>query len=139
MDIDQIVKNTIEKYDSRNPFEISKAMGIIVLFEPLGDYSGYYNKAYRQKMIHINQDLTEEDQYFTCSHELGHAVMHGESSTPFMRKNTIFSINGFEKEANLFACHLILSKYDKEEFEGLSYEQISGYTGIPEDYLKIIL
>lgn len=137
MDIKSIVKKTIRKHDSKNPFEIAKSMGIIVLFEPLGDYTGYYNKAYRQRMIHINENLSEEEQLFTCAHELGHAVLHSNCNTPFMRKNTGFFINKFEREANTFACHLLLNRFEQEELKELTIEQISLMTGIPSDFLHL--
>lgn len=138
MDIKKIVRRLVRKHDSKNPFEIAKSIGIIVLFEPLGKYTGYYNRAYRQKMIHINEDLSENEMLFTCAHELGHAVLHPDCSTPFMRKNTGFSINKFEREANTFACHLLLSRFEKEELQELSIEQISQIVGIPDGYLDFV-
>lgn len=56
-----------------------------------------------QKFIHINQDLTEEQQRFTCCHELGHIILHPGLNTPFLRENTLFSVSKLETEANRFA------------------------------------
>jgi Zn-dependent peptidase ImmA (M78 family) len=47
-------------------------------------------------------------QRFVCAHELGHAVLHPKSNTPFLRANTLFSIEKLEVEANTFAVELLL-------------------------------
>ena len=88
MDIRKKTNSLKKRYGTDNPFDIAKYLGIKVIFEPLGSISGYYNKQLRMKQIHINHDLSDHDQLFTCAHELGHAIMHPDANTPFLRKRT---------------------------------------------------
>ena len=63
----------------------------------------------RMKQIHINQNLNEQDAKFTCAHELGHAILHPNASTPFLRSKTFLSVDKLEIEANSFAVNLLIS------------------------------
>lgn len=47
----------------------------------------------RIKMIHINDHLDETLQRFTCAHELGHALLHHDINTTFLKAKTFFSTN----------------------------------------------
>ena len=49
-------------------------------------------------------------QRTVCAHELGHAVLHTHANTPFLRKNTFFSVDKLEIEANTFAALLLIDK-----------------------------
>ena len=93
MEIKQRVNRLCRKYGTRDPFELAERMNILVVREPLGSINGYYNQCYRQKFIHINEELEEYRQKFTCAHELGHAVLHPKANTPFLRDNTMFSVS----------------------------------------------
>lgn len=106
------LKNTIsqliKKYNTSDPFELADSLKISVLFEELGTINGYYNKPLRMKQIHINQNLSERDAKFTCAHELGHAILHPNASTPFLRSKTFLSVDKLEIEANCFAVNLLI-------------------------------
>ncbi|MGE7091255.1 ImmA/IrrE family metallo-endopeptidase [Lysinibacillus sp. NPDC048646] len=43
-----------------------------------------------------------------CAHELGHAILHPDENTAFLKKNTLFSTDKIEIEANTFAVELLL-------------------------------
>lgn len=105
---DTILRMT-KKYNTSDPFEIADALNISVYFEELGTINGYYNKPLRMKQIHINQNLNEQDAKFTCAHELGHAILHPNASTPFLRSKTFLSVDKLEIEANSFAVNLLIS------------------------------
>lgn len=120
------------KYGTRDPFRLCEALKIIVLFEPLGTVRGYYSKSHRFKVIHINQDLPEEKQTFTCAHELGHATMHPNACTPFLRDHTLFSVDRLEVEANRFAtCLCYPAELLAEEYDGCTTAQIAEILGLP--------
>ena len=55
-------KDIIEKYNSRNPYEIARKENIIVVFEPLGNIYGYYNNVLGIRFIHINENVQEHLQ-----------------------------------------------------------------------------
>ncbi|WP_277585874.1 ImmA/IrrE family metallo-endopeptidase [Psychrobacillus antarcticus] len=142
MEIHEIVKRLIKKYGTRNPFKLTDLLGVLVVFEPLGSAYGYYSRTHRTKVIHINENLPYIQQYFTCAHELGHAVQHPNTSTIFLKKNTLFSTDRLEIEANTFAVELLLPD---EFFSNLSYSDYNIHDvikekGIPEEllYLKYL-
>ena len=98
MSIKHKVDMLCRKCDTRDPFTIAAKLGIRVLHEPLGSIRGYYSRTHRIKFIHINQDLSKERQRQVCAHELGHAILHPKSNTPFLRANTLYSVNKLETE-----------------------------------------
>ena len=124
-------ENLVARCGSRNPFAIAAFLNITVLFEELGSIKGYFNKAYGYKFIHVNKNLSEREQTIVAAHELGHAVLHPDHCTPFMRANTYYSINKLEIEANEFAVKLLIS--DEEIIENLDYttEQMAAVFGLP--------
>ena len=132
-------KQLINKYKTNNPQEIAQELGIIVLFEPLGEINGYYNTAFRQKIIHINTDLDEYKQKFTIAHELGHALLHPKANTPFLREKTLFSINKLELEANKFAVDLLITDEAIAEVKHLTLDQMANYFGINKNLIKLRL
>lgn len=89
MDIHNIVKKLIKKYQPRNPYDLAKCLNIIIKYSPLGSVNGYYTCTYRQKFIVLNDNLHSEQEHFTLSHEIGHAVLHPTANTPFFFNNTL--------------------------------------------------
>lgn len=130
MDIKQLVSQLIEKYGTSNPFKLAEKLKIAVVFEPLGSIHGYYSKTHRTKVIHINDSLPCEKQLATCCHELGHAIMHPEENTAFLKAYTYFPTSKIETEANEFMLEL-LSK--STTFMSIR-EAVESY-GIPKNLL----
>lgn len=135
----EVISKLVKKHMTRNPLELAESLGIIVLYEPLGSINGYYNTAFRQKFIHINQDLPEYKKLFTAAHELGHAILHPSSNTPFLRENTFFSVNKLEIEANAFAVNLLITDEDLEEHKELTIGQIAMMFGCNDELIKLRL
>ena len=141
MTIHQKVEALCKQYETRNPFEIAEQLGIMILFEPLGSIRGYYSRTYRVPFIHINQELAIEQQQQVCAHELGHAILHPNSNTPFLRANTLYSINKLENEANRFMALLL---YPPETLrcyarDGLTIPQISDMCGLTPELVEYSL
>lgn len=139
MDIRGLIKKLERKYQTRNPFELAKALGILITHENLGTINGYYNKQFRIKQIHINCSLPEHLQTLTCAHELGHALLHPDSSTPFLRSFTYFSVDRMELEANKFAINLLLPDDTLTEYQEYTIGQIARITGYSEELIKLRL
>lgn len=131
------VKHLITKHKTRDPFEIADGENIIIVFEPLGSINGYYNKYARQKFIHINDELDRHSQLFTCAHELGHAVLHPNSSTPFLRSNTFQSVSKLERQANMFAAELTIRDEIFKEHVGKTLLEIAYAEYLPFELLEL--
>ncbi len=140
MDIKQFVRSLAAENGTFNPFEIAENKGIVIQMEPLGTIRGYYSKALRTKFIHINCDLDEYQQKFTCAHELGHALLHPDLSTPFLRESTLFSVDKLEVEANRFAaCLCYPPNLLAEEYEGCTTAQIAEILNLPLPLIEYTL
>lgn len=126
-----IVESICKKCGSRDPFEIARQHGILVIYEQLGTIRGYYNKIFRQRWIHINAELNEHDQVFVCAHELGHAILHPASNTPFLHEHTFFSVNRLEMEANRFAVDLLFVDCDLQCFLDRPIADAAQMMGVP--------
>ena len=133
------VEKIRKKYDTTDPFELARCLGIIVLFEDLGSIHGYFNTVCRQKFIHINQNLSEIERRLTVAHELGHALLHPSTNTYFLRSKTRFCVGSFESEANLFAVCFLITDEDIEQNREYSTSQLSSLFGIPEELVRLRL
>lgn len=139
LDIKKIVQHLQKKYQSNSPFEIAASMGILVVREELGSIRGYYNKVLRQQQIHINCNLDEHAMIYTAAHELGHAILHPDSNTPFLFANTYLSVNKLEMEANKFAMELLICDERLSEFSDSSIESLSRIFGYQERLIELRL
>ncbi|MGY3186498.1 ImmA/IrrE family metallo-endopeptidase [Lysinibacillus sp. TE18511] len=118
------VDDLCKKYGTRNPFELAEFLNINVIHWDLHyEINGFYQYEKRNQIIFLNNNLSYDDQRVVCAHELGHAVLHRCSSVPFMRANTLFSIDRLEVEANKFAAYLLIP--DESLFD--SYDQMTIY------------
>ena len=133
------VLSLVSQYHTQDPVELAESLNILVLFEDLGQIGGYYNPAYRQKMIHINDRLSDPMRKFTAAHELGHALLHSHMNTPFLRTNTCFSVDAFERQANIFAAYLLISDEDLRENAHLTQEQYARLLGYPQQFIELRL
>lgn len=137
--IKETVTRLTKACGTNNPFEIAAQKNILVLFEPLGNILGYYTNYKRVPIIHINQNSNEKEQTYTCCHELGHHFIHPKVNTPFLRKNTLFSIDRIEREANEFAVELLLPDSLLNEFRGtsLTLNDVADIYGIPKELIHL--
>lgn len=139
MDIQNVISHLIKKYKTNDPFEIADMLNISIFYEELGTINGYYNKPLRMKQIHINDALSENMKKFTCAHELGHALLHPDVSTPFLRSQTLLSINKMEIEANTFAVKLLIPDDIIRENRDLTTQQLSRLLGYEQALIELRL
>lgn len=130
------VTQLIKKHRTNDPFEIASQKNILVLFELLGDMLGYYNSSRRLQMIHINNTACQQDQRFTCAHELGHVILHPNVNTPFLRRHTLYSVDRIEREANQFAVELLMP--DELLYESIhkdyTVQEAAAIYGVPSGF-----
>lgn len=135
--IDKRLEKIIRQCGTRDPYRLANYLGVIVIEEDLKSIYGYYSKANRIKMIHLNSRLHDNFKTFTCAHELGHSLLHSNENTPLLSKQSIVSELKIEKEANYFATQLIVD-YGNSELEYLSNYQKLGYYGLSEDFSRYL-
>lgn len=129
-------------YKTENPFDIIRAKNILLLSEELGLVRGYYNLVLRQKQIHINCNLEGMQRQFTATHELGHAIMHPKSNTPFLLANTYQSVDKMEIEANKFAVEFLISDdalYEYLKYQECTIEQTARILGYQKELIELRL
>lgn len=138
MDILQEVKHTLQKYSDgyTDPFIVARNMGIDILKADLGYTKGYYFKYKRNYIIFINNRLSYRTQKRVCAHELGHAVLHKDSPYAFLCTHARFSLDKYERQADLFAIHFLLSEYDEDNKKNFSFNDIANITGYDLKYIE---
>ena len=134
--ISQKVNSLIQKYDTRNPFELCKKLNIKVHYKDLGSsMKAFYFYQSRIKNIVINSRSERSVHKILCGHELGHAILHNEIAT--MRGFQEFELFDYtqpaEYEANLFDAELLIA--DEELFELLKDKDKSFYNIAKELYV----
>lgn len=132
MDIKKIVQKISNRFSSHDPFEIADNLNITILYLPLGNTLGYFTTFRRFKFIILNENCPENLLPFVCAHELGHSVLHRGVNTPFLKRNTLFSVDRIEKEANTFAVELLLPDDLLLDYKEMPISSMARCTGIPE-------
>ena len=108
----------INRYKTRDPYELADALGITIIERPFKTLKGAYKVIQKNRFIFLNPSLDEELKRIVLWHELGHDALHRDAarSESFTEIN-IFDMrkNRMEHEANIFAAQLALS--DREVLE----------------------
>lgn len=138
--IKSVVNKLINKYNTRNPFELCECLGIWTYEIPLGNTKGYYTYAQKKKVIFLNESLSIREKLIVCAHELGHALLHPKGNIYFKKNNTYYILEKYENTANVFAAELLIS--DEAISECPSYfnvNQIASSISMPIELLELKL
>jgi Zn-dependent peptidase ImmA (M78 family) len=102
----------IQKYGTRDPFELAKSRGIhMYICQYMHSIKGMYSVIKRRRCIFINGNLSEEEQRLVCAHELAHDALHRKLAQHYtMSEVSFFTKNRTEYEANLFTAHVFLQE-----------------------------
>lgn len=135
------VERLKRKYDEADPFRLCKAMGVILIRQPLGTapdaIKGFFLETNRIKTITVNNCLPAVIQRIIVAHELGHAALHKTAGLYAFHEVGLFDEStAMEKEANLFAAELLLD--DKEVLETLNKDG-TFFTAAAEMYVPLEL
>lgn len=131
MDAKKKAASLIRRFHTNDPYSLAAALGIHMLYSNLGGTWGCCTTYKRIKFIHINTEISEAEQRFTCAHELGHAVLHPGMSLPYLRAHTLFSPAVYERQANTFAVELLLPDSLLREHSDCSLDHLARSVGIP--------
>ncbi|KOP70992.1 ImmA/IrrE family metallo-endopeptidase [Cytobacillus solani] len=138
--IKTIVNEIKKKHKTSDPFELASLKKIhIIPWDLHEEILGFYKYDKRNKYIFINNNLDNEMQKYICAHELGHAILHPRVNTPFLRKNTLFSLDKIEVEADIFAVEILIP--DELLYENMNntttiYEASAAY-GVPSEIIHL--
>ena len=112
---DRILKKSqalIERYGTRDPFEIADRLGYYVRLMNTRKQKGFCKILLGNCFIFINVNLSPQMKRMTCAHELGHLLLHKDTlkKEVFLAEMELFDITDRrELEANQFAASLLIS------------------------------
>ncbi|AZO95239.1 ImmA/IrrE family metallo-endopeptidase [Halocella sp. SP3-1] len=110
--VSHLVKKLFNEFGTRDPYYISELLGIEIKYYNFSEnIKGIftYDQNNKKNIIGLNKSLNQIMKKIVLSHELGHAILHPDSSRYFIEQHTLFSMNKFEIEANQFAAELLIS------------------------------
>ena len=137
------VERLKRKFHETDPFLLCDAMGIILLYEPMGTYpgacKGFFLAQSRKRSITVNSDLPEAIQRIIVTHELGHAVLHAKAVgvKAFHDFELFDSTSLMEYEANIFAAEFLMDDDDVLEKlnEDISFFGAASVLRVPPELL----
>ena len=137
MDIKNIVDILCRKYKTRNPYTLASELGIIVQYgEKMDKVRGFYLYDSGIKLICLGNNLPNCTERFVLSHEIGYAILHKQSSAPFLQ-STFLSVDKMEREANKFAVELIITDEDLQEHWEYTIDEWAMYYGLPREIIEL--
>ena len=137
------VERLKREFHETDPFLLCDAMGIILLYAPMGTYpgacKGFFLAQSRKRSITVNSDLPEAIQRIIVTHELGHAVLHAKAVgvKAFHDFELFDSTSLMEYEANIFAAEFLMDDDDVLEKlnEDISFFGAASLLRVPPELL----
>lgn len=111
----ETVEKLVKKYDTRDPYELCRLLGIKIHFYDMEKkLKGFFFYHSRQKNIVIDSNVNEVLERILIAHELGHAVLHSKIATMkgFQEMEVLDGSSLEENKANFFAAELLLEDDD---------------------------
>ena len=113
------------RFETRNPFEIAKWLGIEILFRnDFTELKGMYTVIKRKRFVFLNANLPEQVQTVVCAHELGHDALHRHIAVnAAFQEFVLYDMRSRpEYEATSFAAHMLLEDNDIFSLAGDGYD-----------------
>lgn len=131
MDKMLLVKKLIKQYGTNNPFELCDYLDIIVIQTHLVGVRGFFQYTIRNKIIYVDNTLSEHEQTFVCAHELYHALKHKNINRIFMNYYTHQIGCRYETAADHFAvCMMYPDDYELLDYLDYSLDTIAQILGV---------
>ncbi len=124
----EVARQLLERFGEHLPTDVEaivKALGITIRAQELEDsVSGMLVIKDGRTTIGVNENHHPNRQRFTLAHELGHFLLHSNTSSIFIDASIIFFRDGTssdgskaqEIEANAFAAELLMPEKQLREF-----------------------
>ncbi|MCL1874676.1 MAG: ImmA/IrrE family metallo-endopeptidase [Synergistaceae bacterium] len=138
--ISRAVDKLRQKYKTRDPYELCRALGVRVRLKDLGaGIKAYYFYQSRIRNIVLNWRVPENIRSILAAHELGHDRLHKEIAMlkGFQEIELFDMIRPAEYEANVFAAELLIA--DDELLELLNDDNKSFFDVARELYIPAAL
>lgn len=130
-------KAIFDQYNTADPFQIAEHKDYVIMKREMPlELKGFTVKKYRIPVIHINSLYSEDEQEFTCLHEIGHIVCGHDDNAIFLLNNTTQVVNKYENEADDFACAMKLAPHSDDELSGLSLDQMASMINVDEEVIS---
>lgn len=141
--IDDCLNGLIDMYETNNVYDLYGFLEIAIVKLShdnilLQGNEAIYSRNYLDKeCVFIRENLDLHYEKFILAHELGHALLHTDIHTAAFNSRLI-NTNKIEMQANYFAIRLLISESDIDYvfFDGMNFEQISSYLGVPKEFIK---
>lgn len=138
MYVSELVQKIVKKYKTTNPFAICEQKNIDILYDDLEpDVRGFYQYYKRKSMVHLNCNISEEEQRIVLAHELGHAIMHKGYNCVFLSRHTYMTKDIYEYQANKFAASLLLPDAVPKEYQDMSTQQLAMLYRVPVEFIEM--
>ena len=138
MYVSELVQKIVKKYKTTNPFAICEQKNIDILYDDLEpDVRGFYQYYKRKSMVHLNCNISEEEQRIVLAHELGHAIMHKGYNCIFLSRHTYMTKDIYEYQANKFAASLLLPDAVPKEYQDMSTQQLAMLYRVPVEFIEM--
>lgn len=143
--IEHKTKRLIQYYKritgNSDPVKIAEFAGIGIAIVPLGEIAGNYILIKRKRWIFVNDNIPVDSPLFkvVVAHELGHALLHRKENCAFIKSRTLLLTSGIEREANLFAAHLLITDDMLHDYADFTKEQFCHSTGYPMELIELRL
>ncbi|MDO4326283.1 MAG: ImmA/IrrE family metallo-endopeptidase [bacterium] len=136
--IKRLVAYYTKIFGTSNPFEIADKLGILYQIGNCKN-EGCYIFLKNHRYIFLSNKLDDDELTLVMAHELGHAILDSKQNCYFIRNKTLLSISKFERRANIFAAHLLISDEMLQNYNGYTQEQFCSCTGYPKELLELRL
>ena len=133
------IKKLTKKYKTSDPEELTTCLDILLIKRNLGKLAGSYRLINRKKVIFINSNLSECHYKIVLAHELGHAILHPNINCYFIKNKTFLLGSKIEREANLFACELLINDQFLGQYIDKSLDEIAKAEYLPLELLELKL
>jgi len=127
------------KYETCDPYRICEYLGINLMYADLPPVTdGMYFSVENNKIILVNQNISQNKARYVIAHELGHALLHPDQNYMYMAGRTFMKTGRYENEADYFCVSLLLCEILKNNLlENMTSLQISQLAGIPEKMVSM--
>ncbi len=129
-----------------DPAVLAARLGVRVRYFPLGETKGFYVVLDGVPFIAIDEAQPPQVQRIVCAHELGHHLLHRDLAEQVLfNEYELYRMETkVEREANLFACFLLIPDdpsafFRRPENRDVSVEEAARLFGTTRELLSIRL